>query len=241
MQFSGAVAIVTGASSGIGEATARLLAKRGVQVVLVARSKKKLSALSDELSGAYAIPADLTKPGAAAGVVKRTVRRFGHIDILVNNAGRGYDAPVEHINLKKFRYIFELNLVAPLIMMQEVIPAMRKAGGGSIVNVSSGTALMILPNMGAYSSLKKAIGAISLTAREELMKDHISVCVVYPYVTATKFETNTLKDRVPHWDGEGLPHPPDTAEYVADRILSGIETGSDVIYAHDWMKPDSQG
>ena len=81
--------------------------------------------------------------------------------------------------------------------MQQVIPIMRKQGGGTIINISSGTALMYLPNNGAYSSLKRALASISLTAREELKKDNIIVSVVYPYITLTNFEKNTIKDSIP--------------------------------------------
>jgi short-subunit dehydrogenase len=115
---------------------------------------------------------------------------------------------------------------------------MRKQGGGTIINVSSGTALMYLPNNGAYSALKRALANISLTAREELKEDNIVVCVVYPYITLTDFEKNTIKDDIPErGEQEGpIPFPADTAEYVAQRILAGIENGEAEIFAHDWMK-----
>jgi short-subunit dehydrogenase len=115
---------------------------------------------------------------------------------------------------------------------------MRKQGGGTIINVSSGTALMYLPNNGAYSALKRALANISLTAREELKKDNIVICVVYPYITLTDFEKNTIKDDIPETgEQEGsIPFPADTAEYVAQRILEGIENGEAEIFAHDWMK-----
>jgi short-subunit dehydrogenase len=122
--------------------------------------------------------------------------------------------------------------------MQEVIPIMRSQGGGSIINVSSGTALMYLPNMGAYSAVKRALAGISLTAREELKKDNIVVSVVYPYITLTNFQENTITDFVDEWEGEegGDYHPADTAEYMAEKIVEGIESGEAKIFAHEWMK-----
>ena len=106
-----------------------------------------------------------------------------------------------------------------------------------IVNVSSGTSLMNLPNMSPYSGLKRALNALSLAAREELKRDNIVVSVVYPYMTATDFEENTIKDSHIEWD-EGderdLP-PPDPPEYVAEKILEAIETEAPEVYAHDWM------
>jgi short-subunit dehydrogenase len=97
---------------------------------------------------------------------------------------------------------------------------------------------MYLPNNGAYSALKRALVSISLTAREELKKDDIVVSVVYPYITLTDFEKNTIKDAIPEGGEQGgsVPFPADTAEYVAQKILEGIESGEAEIFAHDWMK-----
>jgi short-subunit dehydrogenase len=236
MDVKDKVAIVTGASSGIGRATAVLLTERGARVALVARTTPKLNDLSRELTGSFVVPADMSAESAVREMVAKVQAHYGHIDLLVNCAGRGYDAPVEHIDTDEFRRLFELDIVGPLVAMQSVIPIMRKQGGGAIVNVSSGTSLMNLPNMSAYSGLKRALNALTLAAREELQGDGIVVSVVYPYMTLTDFEENTIKDsHVPEWDGEG-PHPPDSAEYVAERILEVIESGEAEQFAHEWMK-----
>jgi short-subunit dehydrogenase len=229
---------VTGASSGIGLATARLLTAKGARVALVSRSKDIIGRISKELPNSLAIPTDMTKEDTIKRMVKQTRKHFGRIDILVNNAGQGYDAPIEKTDITTFRYIFELDVVGQLIAMQEVIPIMRSQGGGSIINVSSGTALMYLPNMGAYSAVKRALAGISLTAREELKKDNIVVSVVYPYITLTNFQENTITDFVDEWEGEegGDYHPADTAEYMAEKIVEGIESGEAKIFAHEWMK-----
>jgi short-subunit dehydrogenase len=239
MQIRDRVAIVTGASGGIGLALARLLAHHGAKVVLAARSKSKLRALAKELPHSLAIPTDMTKPGEIRAMVRIAREHFGRIDILVNNAGQGYDAPVEKIRLKTFRHIFNLDVAGPLIAMQQVIPVMRKQKEGLIVNVSSGTALMHLPNMGPYSSLKRALAGLSLTAREELREDGILVCVVYPYITLTDFDKNTIndvEDEADWGEDDGPFNPPDTAEYIARKILDGIQSGEAEIFAHDWMK-----
>lgn len=231
------VAIVTGASSGIGLATARLLAKHGARVALISRSKEKLEKISSELPGSIAVPADMTKIPEIRSMVEQTVKHFARVDILINNAGRGYDAPVEKTNVDTFHYIFDLDVIGPLVAMQQVIPLMRSQGEGSIVNISSGTALMYLPNMSAYSASKRALAGISLTAREELKDDNITVSVVYPYITATEFEKNTIKDDGNSEEHVGnAPFPPDSAEYVAKKILEGIRSGEAEIFMHDWMK-----
>lgn len=150
---------------------------------------------------------------------------------------------MEKTNIETLRYIFDLDVVGPLVAMQQVIPIMRRQGGETIINISSGTALMLLPNNGGYSSLKRALAHISLTAREEVKKDNIIVSVVYPYMTLTDFEKNTIKDFVPESEeqGESPPFPPDTAEYVAQKILEGIETGEAEIFPHDWMRKLQSG
>jgi short-subunit dehydrogenase len=234
------IAIVTGASSGIGLATAKLLTQKGVKVALVARSKEKLEKLSRELSGSLVIQADMTKAEEIRAMVKKVKDHFGRIDILINNAGQGYDASIENTDIDKFHKLFDLDVIGPLVAIQEVVPIMRKQGGGAIINISSGTALMALPNMSAYSSLKRALVGISLTANEEFKKDKIIVSVVYPYITLTDFEKNTLKAKNIkdfQWEEDDSDfQPPDSAEYVAEKILKGIENEEAEIYAHDWMK-----
>jgi len=234
----GKVAIVTGASSGIGRATAQLLAKKGAHVALVSRSRDILQELSEKLPGSRAIPADMTKGTQIRRMVKDTFEYFGRIDILINNAGRGYDAPVGKIDIGTFRYIYDLNVIGPLTAMQQVIPIMKRQGGGTILNVSSGTALMDLPGMSPYASSKKALAGISFAAREELAGDHIVVSVIYPYITLTEFEKNTIRAiPVPEDEIEPTgPYPADSADFVAERIVAGILSGEAEIFSHDWMK-----
>ncbi len=242
MDVKGKVVIVTGASGGIGLAAAKLLASKGAKLALVARSKEKLEKLAKELPEAIAVPADMSKIHDVETMIRKVAEHFGRIDVLVNNAGQGYDTPVEKTDTEVFQHIFDLDVVGPLAAMKEAIPIMRKQGGGAIVNVSSGTALMILPNNGPYSGLKKALAHISLTAREELAEDKIVVSVVYPFITLTDFEKNTIKDS----SLQGQEESPgakeafsraDTPEYAAQRIVAGIENGEAEVYAHDWMKP----
>lgn len=240
MELKNKVAIVTGASSGIGLATAKLLSKNGAKVALVSRSKEKLKEISKTLPHSFVVQVDMIKENEIRDMVKKVLEHYGKIDILINNAGQGYDAFVEEVNLNTYHKIFDLDVVGPLIAMQEVIPIMRKLGGGSIVNISSGTALMALSGMSPYSSLKRALVGLSLTAREELKEDNITVTVIYPYITLTNFEKNTIKENnLDQGESEeinsDLP-PADTPEFVAEKILEGIKTGEAEIYVHDWMK-----
>jgi short-subunit dehydrogenase len=244
MDIKNKVVLVTGASSGIGLATAKLLAKRRAKVALVARSMDKLKNISKELPESFPICADMTQENEIKMMVRETKNHFGRIDVLINSAGQGYDAPVEKINIETYRKMFNLDVVGPLVAMQSVIPIMKKQKEGVIVNISSGTALMALPNMSPYSSLKGALASISLTAREELKKDNIHVSIVYPYMTLTDFEKNTIKDTEENQaepeEGRGTLRPPDTPEYLARIILEGIENNEAEIFAHDWMKKMKQ-
>ena len=239
MNIKNKVVIVTGASSGIGAATARLLSKNGARVVLASRNKEKLQKISEEIPGSFVVVTDMTKEAQVKNLIKKTKEHFGRIDVLINNAGQGYDAPIEKISSKTFRNLFELDLLGPVIAMKEAIPVMRKQKMGMIVNISSGTALMAIPNMSAYSSLKRAIVGISLTAEEELNKDNIKVSVVYPYITLTDFEKNTIKDGIEEeeWENDDSDlRPGDSAEYIAEKILEAIKTEEAQVYAHEWMK-----
>ena len=252
MDVKGKVAIVTGASSGIGLATARLLWTKGARLALVARSKDKLDRLTEQLPGSIAVPSDMSKVDDVARMVGATAAHFGGIDVLVNCAGQGYDASLEETDVEVLRHVFELDLVGPIVAMQQVIPFMRKQGrGGAIVNVSSGLALMVIPGMGGYGGLKRALSHMSLAARQELEKDGIAVSVVYPYITLTEFEDRTIKPSSASRrgsgregeeegggggeEGHGPPFPPDTAEYAAEKVVEAVESGEGEVFAHDWM------
>lgn len=226
MEIKDKVVIITGASSGIGLATAKLLAQKGAKLVLAARSKDKLDKLAAELPDAIAIQTDMAKTDSIKQMVEQACKHYGRIDVLINNAGQGYDSAVETIELEKLRYIFDLTISGPVAAMQAVIPLMRKQGGGAIINISSGLAKMDLPNMSGYASLKAALAKLSLAARQELEKDKIVVSVVFPYITMTGFEQNTLHSgRTTEWEGNSNLPPGDPPEKVAQAILETLASG----------------
>lgn len=235
MNIKEKVVIVTGASSGIGRATAILLTKHSANVALVARSKEKLENLSGSLAHSFVRVTDMANETEVKEMVKDVAAHYGRIDVLINNAGIGYDALIENIQIDTYRQLFNVDVIGPLIAMQHVIPIMRSQKEGMIINISSGTSLMALPNMGAYSSLKRALVGISLTAREELLKENIKISVVYPYITLTEFEQNTINTKADKEEKQDPFHPPDTAEYVAEKILEGIQSEEAEIFAHEWM------
>jgi short-subunit dehydrogenase len=223
MKIKDSVVIVTGASSGIGLALARLLAQRGAQVVLAARSKEKLNALEGEIPNSFAIATDMRKQKDIEHLVEQTIKKFGRIDVLVNNAGQGLRAEVSDINMDEYRTIMEVNVFGVLSAMQAVIPHMRAQGGGMILNVSSLVSKNYFPGLGAYASTKYALNALSLTARAELASDHIVVGVFHPKMTATDFGKNALG--TPYSSSAGRPGMSvDTAEDVAEQIATQIES-----------------
>src|SRR5262249_2994781 len=146
MQLENRVFIVTGASSGIGLSTAAALAERGGKVALLARNTESLTELAGHLPGSLPVTVDVTDFAALKNAVKAVHDHYGRIDGLINNAGRSYAAAVEEIDPAIFDEIFHLNVLAPIIAMQAVIPFMRAQSGGSIVNVNSGTAFMTIPD-----------------------------------------------------------------------------------------------
>lgn len=223
MTIKDTIAIVTGASGGIGEATARELAARGAKVVLAARNAEKLAQLENELPGSLAMPTDMTKPADVQRLIEKTVETFGRIDILVNNAGQGLRAPVADIDMDDYRAIMELNVFAVLHAIQEVIPIMRTQGSGYIMNISSMVTNLHIPGLAAYSSTKYALNSLSLTAREELAPDGIVVSIFKPTMTATDFGAHSLGTKYDSHagvGGMGGDRPEDVAIAIADLIES---------------------
>jgi short-subunit dehydrogenase len=225
MKIKDKVVIVTGASQGIGQATARYLAEHGAKVVLAARSKEKLEDISRELPDSEVIITDLRNPLEIKKMVEKTMDKYGRIDILINNVGQGMYGLLEDMDLEDYKKIMELNVYGPLLAMQEVIPIMKRQGGGMIVNVSSGVTKMYLPQMSAYSSSKYALNAISFIARQELAADNIVVSVVMPKMTSTNFFRNLIGVR-PEWAGnqDVSSYQVDSPEKVAGKIAELIES-----------------
>jgi NADP-dependent 3-hydroxy acid dehydrogenase YdfG len=195
--LAGRVALVTGASSGIGEATARALAYAGANVAITARRADRLKMIAGEIkeSGARVLPivADLVREDENRRIVAETEARFGRLDILVNNAGVMLLAPVDASKPEEWRQMLELNVLGPMVSSQTALPIMRARGGGHIVNIASTAGRIANPNVSGYSASKFGIVAFSESLRREVYKDNIRVTVIEPGVVATE-----LRDHIPH-------------------------------------------
>jgi short-subunit dehydrogenase len=220
MELQDKVVIVTGASSGIGAAFARLAAEEGARVVLAARRTRRLDALAAELPGSLPLTVDMRDADQVVGMVDAAAAEFDRVDVLVNNAGQGMHVPVEATRLDDLQAIVELNVYGPLVAMQAVLPLMRAQGGGAIVNVSSNTTRMVIPGIGPYSATKCALNQLSATARAEWAGDGVAVSLVLPSVTATEFH-QTLRAGAIRGGGHFVPEDP---KVVAAAILQAIRT-----------------
>lgn len=228
----GRVALVTGASSGIGAATARVLAGAGLRVALCARRKDRLEDLAAELTArgsvvsAHAV--DVTDALAVRAMVDEVIARWGRLDVLVNNAGRGFSATVEQTTAEELRALMELNVVAALGATQAVLPIMRRQGSGHIINISSVVGRRSVPYRAAYSATKFALGALSEALRVELTGTGIRVTLVYPIRTAQTEFSQAEVQKVP----SRPMGPVQSAERVARSILRCVRRPRPEVYPY---------
>ncbi len=222
------IAIVTGASSGIGEATARTLAERGAAVVLAARDEKKLQALEVEIlaSGGQAlgVRTDVSDRGSVDALIERTIAEFGMLDVLVNNAGVGLSGRVAELRAEDLRHVYEVNVIGALNCIQAALPHLGP--GSRIINVSSVVGKRAIPKVGGYCSSKFALNALSDALRVEV-EEGITVTSVYPGTTQTAFRDNSRRTR----DEQRGWRPPGVGpEKVAEKIAYAAENGGRDVY-----------
>jgi len=190
MTLTGKIALVTGASSGIGAAGAEALAAAGATVVAVARRADRLdtlvSQIADRGGNAIALPGDVTDETVAQGVVTETLRRFGRLDILVNSAGVIDAGGIENADTARYRRVLDINLMASLYTSRAVIGPMRAQGGGDIINISSTAGRRAAALFNAYSASKFALTAMTEAMRQEVGRHGIRVCIIEPGATTTE-------------------------------------------------------
>jgi NADP-dependent 3-hydroxy acid dehydrogenase YdfG len=191
--LEGKVALVTGASSGIGQAVAQRLGRAGARVYLVGRSaepmEQTVARIADAGGKAEAISLDVRDSDALRAVIEQAASDAGRLDVMVNNAGLGHPGAILDGDLQNWREMIDVNVVALLVGCQAAVQAMRHHGGrGHIVNISSIAALRA--DSGVYGATKVAVNHITTTLRQELEQDDIRVTALMPGVVATNFARN---------------------------------------------------
>ena len=189
------VAIVTGASSGIGEASARGLAAAGFDVVMAARRVDRLQAIAKDIveAGGNATPVavDLADEAATSGLVQETLALHGRIDVLLNNAGYSPAGAIEHVNREGLRHAFDVNLLSAMQLISEVSPIMRRQGSGRIINMGSAAGSVAAPLAIPYAATKAGMDAVTRGLRLELAPWKIHVTMVLPGFVDTAVFDNT--------------------------------------------------
>lgn len=190
-KLSGTVAIITGATSGIGRETARAFAAAGSKVVVAGRRQERLNELVKEVESkggqALAVTTDIADQGQVETLIAATVEKFGRVDILVNNAGVAIASRFTDMPLEDFRRLMDVNFWGAVFASRAVVPQMRKQnGGGVILNVSSIFGKRGMPFETAYCASKFALAGFSEALRAEVMSEGIDVCTIYPGAVETE-------------------------------------------------------
>lgn len=213
-------ALITGASSGIGEALARALAAGGHRVTLAARRKGRLEALAREIGAAHVVEVDLTDPGEVPDLVASAEAAFGPIDLLVNNAGQQIVDYTWEIDPDAGEAMVRLNLLTPLRLIRTVLPSMRERGAGRIVNISSVAGYAAPLGMAWYAASKAGLATASETLAGELRGSGVHVLTVYPGPVRT--EMGTYGEERIESDFTTRIQPWGTPEELADLILKSL-------------------
>ena len=248
-RLEGTVALVTGASSGIGEATSVVLAEEGAAVALVARRRDRLDALAERLGGtgrALVIEADITDPAQAEGAVARTVSELGRLDTLVNNAGVMLLGPIVGAPVEEWQRMVNLNLLGLLSCTHAALPHLLAAAEteprsvADVINVSSVAGRVARLNSGVYNATKHGVGAFSESLRQEVTTRHVRVTLIEPGATATELAFHNrpeiLEGMAQQFGGVEIMH----AEDIADCIRFAVTQPRRVAVNEILVRPTEQ-
>jgi 3-oxoacyl-[acyl-carrier protein] reductase len=218
MNLKDGVALVTGASRGIGRAIAEALAAEGMRLVLNGRTPAGLEATAAALRalGAQvdAVAGDVGDEEVAARLVETALLRFGRLDVLVNNAGIGHHGPLEKMAAADFDRVCRTNLRGPFLLMRAAIPALRRGGGGSLVTIASLAGVNPVPQRAVYAATKWALIGLSRSVLQEVRRDGIRVLILEPGSTLTEFGHDAAK--MEH--AEKLVRPEDVASILVAAL-----------------------
>jgi short-subunit dehydrogenase len=239
MRLTGAVTLVTGASSGIGAATAAALAAAGARLLLTGRDAARLAEVARQ-TGGIALPADLAEPGQPAHLAEAALQAAqaapwpqsgaDGIDILVNNAGLGWAGPLGDIAPAKITELVTVNLAAPMELTRLLLPGMIKRGRGRVVFVSSIAGVTGVRGEAVYSATKAGLSTFAESLAYEVREDGVRVSVIVPGVIDTPFFGRRGR---PYGRKRPAPLP---AERVAGAVVSALEHERAVVYVPGWMR-----
>lgn len=218
MIFKDKTVIITGGSDGVGAACARRFADAGANLMLVARGKRKLEAIADELRGRAKVEVfamDVADADACVDVFKKAQFEFGRVDILVNNAGFHERGPFANVSIEEHARMVDVNLRAPIMLARIALPYLREADGGAIVNVGSLAGRQPLPDQVTYSATKAGLRTFTFALAEELRGSGIKVGVVSPGPLDTSF----IMDNLDVVADLTMSQPISTADDVAQAVL----------------------
>jgi short-subunit dehydrogenase len=227
------VVAITGASAGIGRATARLAAREGASVALSARRFDRLSALEDQITSeggtAFVVPGDVTNAGDMDALVERTVGRFGRLDVMVCNAGIGYHGPLDQTSIDEMRRIVDVNLMGTLYAARAALVVMRRQQRGHIIAVSSIAGRRGVGGSSVYSATKAAQIGFVEALRAEFAGTSLHASIVYPVSTRTEFHDAIARDFGHAVRGIG---PSQSADRVAEAIVSCMVSPRAEVYPY---------
>lgn len=250
--LSGTIAVITGASSGIGAATARSLAQQGATVVVIARRKGRLDSLvlDIETSGgkAFAIEADITDRAQAEQSIATVVNRFGRIDILINNAGLMLISPILDADIDAWERMIAINQKALLYMTHAALPHLLAAAQdgprevADIVNISSQAGRIATKNFGVYNMTKFGVNGFSESLRQEVTKKNVHIGVLEPGAVATELishNTEEIRESLNATNVDAI-HEPRQPEDIADSVVFMVTRHRRASIAELWAMPTSQ-
>lgn len=230
--LNGAVALITGASGGIGSCIARRLAKEGVQLALMGRNLEKLQKTAHSLveTGVQTLllPGDLLDDAYIAQCFSQVEQCFGRLDILINNAGMALSRPFEETTMAEFDRIMALNCRAPYLLCQTALPYLRKSDCGAIISIASVTAHKGYPLQSAYAASKHALAGFTKSLASEVYRDGVRVHLISPGGVFT----DMVRIARPDLTGEDMILPEDIAEIAAFLLLHRTSAVIDEIAVH---------
>jgi len=238
--LSSLVVLVTGASAGIGAATARELARAGCRLALVARRKERLEELARELKSQHNTDAfirvtDVEDPEQVRVMVESVARHFGRLDVLINNAGILRMSPLLAMPLEEMEQQMDTNFWAVVHAIRAAAPLMARQGGGHIINIASGASRRGLPYMAVYAATKWALAGLTEGLRVELAAENIRFTTVYPGVIDTDMPRNLDRSRLPaNYPDHARSRVP--AERVAQAILRAVREKPVEVYVPWWLR-----